>query len=90
MSEPEIEHLRKSVEELREKLYERDHENAREMGYSKGWQSRVEAQLDRIETRLDNLIFARVEKSPHKATAGIRREAAVAALPIQPAPPPGQ
>lgn len=87
MTEPEIEHWRKSLDELRQRIYDRDHENARELGHAQGWRERVEAQLERIEDRLDTLLFLQADRSPRKARAG-RRPAAPAAVSATAAVPP--
>jgi len=70
MSEPEIEYLRKSLDELREKIYDRDHDYASELGYSKGWREAVGVRIDRIEKRLDSLIFSLLDARQPAAKAG--------------------
>jgi hypothetical protein len=70
MSDPEIEHLRKSLDELRQMIYDRDHDQARELGYLTGWRETIGPRLDRIETRLDTLLFSLLDERRQKATAG--------------------
>jgi hypothetical protein len=72
MSEPEIEYLRKSLDELREKMHERDHDSAKEIGYTRGWQEMMGVRIDRIEQRLDTLLFSLLDERRHKAKDGKR------------------
>lgn len=69
MNDPEIEYLRKSLDELRQQLAERDAKIQRELGYAEAWRERVEAQLARVETRLENLLFSLSGAWPRTRTA---------------------
>jgi len=74
MNEPETEYLRKQLDELRNQIRERDHENAKETGYSKGWREATEHRLDRMERQIDSLLFSLIDGRPRKARDDRRPE----------------
>lgn len=71
--DPTYEYLRESLDDLRKHVMDQDLKNARDLGVNEGWRSRVEAQLDRMEKRLDSLVFLLLTKRRKRGRADKRR-----------------
>jgi len=70
----EVLRLREELRELRNQVAERHYEYASKHGFAEGWRTGIDVRIDRLEKKLDDLLFSLIDWQRRTASSDTGQE----------------